>query len=361
MNEGGATTPVARPVAFYLPQYHPIPLNDAQYGEGFTEWTHVRAARPLFRGHRQPVVPGELGYYDLRDDEVREAQARLATAYGIEAFLYWHYWSEGQRLLERPFEEVLASGRPDFGFCLAWANHDWRPIGDRNGPVLFEQRYGDDAEIDRHFAALEPAFHDRRYVTVDGAPLFYFFRPAEVPDLGRFCDRWRVLAQRSGLAGVHFVGQHRGAGDAPFDGVFGSVLDGVVPASPFPNGGRTLPRRLVDRVRGGPKIADHGDLVRFFPAPVAGAKESYPCVVPNWDATPRWGRQAEVLHNEQPANVRRLMEKAIDQVRPLPPEHRLVFIKSWNEWAEGNHLEPDERHGLAFLAAIRDAVEQASR
>ena len=186
-----------RLIAFYLPQFHPEPANDGHHGPGFTEWVHVAGARPLFRGHQQPVLPGELGFYDLRVPEVREAQAALARQYGISAFCWWHYWSLGRRLLERPFREVLESGEPDFPFCLGWANHGWAT--DRSGApesIVVAQEYGGDDDHARHFAALEPAFHDPRYVRVGGAPLFYLFRPREVPDLPALVARWTKLAHR---------------------------------------------------------------------------------------------------------------------------------------------------------------------
>ena len=153
-------TKKARLIAFYLPQFHPIPENDKWWGKGFTEWISVTTAKPLFRGHRQPLIPGELGYYDLRLPEVRNAQAQLAQEYGIEGFCYWHYWLGGRkRLLERPFEEVLRSGQPDFPFCLAWANHDWKGVffGAKNR-LLIKQEYPGKDDYIEHFYAMLNAF-----------------------------------------------------------------------------------------------------------------------------------------------------------------------------------------------------------
>src|SRR5437879_9338189 len=149
----------ARLIAFYLPQFHPIPENDAWWEPGFTEWTNVVRARPLFRGHRQPDLPTDLGFYDLRVAETRAAQAQLAAAHGIEAFCYWHYWFAGRRMLERPFDEVLRSGRPDFRFCLGWANQTWSGVW-HGAPeqVLIEQTYPGEEDDRRHFAAVLPAF-----------------------------------------------------------------------------------------------------------------------------------------------------------------------------------------------------------
>jgi len=195
----------ARVIAYYLPQYHPIPENDAWWGRGFTEWTNVAKARPLFRGHYQPHIPADLGFYDLRVPEVREAQAEMARAYGIEGFCYWHYWFAGKRLIERPFAEVLESGKPDFPFCLAWANQTWTGIwhgaSDR---VLIEQTYPGPDDHAAHFRALLPAFRDDRYLKVDGKPMFAILQPADLT--AQVLPQWRDLATAAGLKGFHFVG-----------------------------------------------------------------------------------------------------------------------------------------------------------
>lgn len=342
----------SRALAFYLPQFHPIPLNDEIYGRDFTEWTHVRAAQPLFRGHEQPVVPGELGHYDLRDPALRHRQAELAATHGIEGFVYWHYWSLGDRLLERPFQEVVSSGAPDFGFCVGWANSHWRRIGtdQSEGPILFEQRYSP-ADDERHFAALETAFHDRRHLTVDGKPLMFIFRPADVTDLAGTCERWRTLALASGLPGLHIVGQGRRETGASLQQL--AALDGIVPVDVFPRSGRSLYARLRDRRSAGPARAPHAALLdEFLVDQPALPVESYPCVVTNWDNTPRTGREGLVLTDSSPATVAALTRRAAASVADRPRERRLIFLKSWNEWAEGNYLEPDARWGTARLEAI---------
>src|SRR5437868_1792945 len=186
----------ARLLALYLPQFHPIPENDRWWGAGFTEWTNVAGARPLFRGHEQPHLPGELGFYDLRLPEVRAAQSQLAADHGLEAFIYWHYWfGEGKQLLERPFQEVLLSGEPDFPFCLAWANQSWSGVWyGRSDRLLIEQRYPGGADDLRHFYSVLPALTDARDVRVDNKPVFFVFRPQECPNIARFADLWRSLA-----------------------------------------------------------------------------------------------------------------------------------------------------------------------
>ena len=207
-----------RAIAFYLPQYHPTKENDEWWGKGFTEWTNVAKARPLFKGHIQPHIPADLGFYDLRLSESREAQAALAQKYGIEGFCYWHYWfGNGKRLLERPFNEVLKSGKPDFPFCLAWANHSWmKKLWDPNATfkdkLLMEQTYPGDDDIKAHFYTVLPAFQDKRYITVNGCPLFLIYAPLDYKEVSRFIEMWRSLALQNGLKGIYFVGQ----GGMPF-------------------------------------------------------------------------------------------------------------------------------------------------
>ena len=195
-----------RAIAFYLPQFHPIPENDEWWGKGFTEWTNTAKAKPLFPGHYQPHVPADLGFYDLRLTETRIAQAEMAAEYGIEGFCYWHYWFAGKRLLEHPFSEVMQSGKPNFPFCLGWANDTWSGIwhGAPNR-ILIEQTYPGLEDYKNHFNSLLSAFTDDRYITVDGKPVFLIYKPHKLPDPIQFTDYWRELAHQAGLKGLHFI------------------------------------------------------------------------------------------------------------------------------------------------------------
>lgn len=196
-----------RAIAFYLPQYHPIPENDEWWGKDFTEWTNVRKNKPLFPGHLQPKIPGELGYYDLRDAAARQAQADLARSAAISGFCYWHYWFEGERLLERPFNEVMQTGKPDFPFCLGWANESWAGVWHGNPEhILKQQNYPGAEDEQRHFEWLTPAFHDPRYLRIDDKPIFYVYKPRSIPECRRFVDHWQNLAVKAGLKGVYFIG-----------------------------------------------------------------------------------------------------------------------------------------------------------
>lgn len=244
---------VALLIAFYLPQYHTIPENDEWWGPGFSEWTNVAASRKMFPGHQQPSIPGELGFYDLRFPETREAQATLARDHGIGAFCYWHYWfGNGKRLLERPFAEVLSSGKPEFPFCLAWANESWSgPLyGAPKGRLLLEQKYPGLEDYKRHFEVVLPAFRDPRYVKIDGKPVFLVYKPELVPDAQEFIELWQSMAKNSGLQGMYFIG----IGTEDFDprkyGFDASVLNEprpVVLSQP-----PSLPDKLFRRLTGRP-------------------------------------------------------------------------------------------------------------
>jgi len=360
----------ARLIALYLPQFHPIPENDAWWGPGFTEWTNTRKARPLFVGHYQPHVPAELGYYDLRDSAVREAQAALAQQHGIEAFCYYHYWFAGRRLLERPFNEVLASGKPDFPFCLCWANETWSGVW-HGAPdrVLIEQTYPGGDDHAAHFAALLPAFRDPRYVRVDGKPFFAIYRPMHVPRVAAALRQWRDLARKAGLPGLHFVGVETDQypdwrpADHGFDASFrANVPQRWIPwRRPVAKIARQT-RKWIQRGVGSRTPAWVAPIYRYrdvclpFVAGPFDGQRRYPSVLPNWDNTPRSGIDGVVVHESTPALFRLQLRKALDLVGDLPREERIVVVKAWNEWAEGNHLEPDRRDGRAYLDVVREEV-----
>ncbi len=349
----------ARAVAFYLPQFHPIPENDDWWGKGFTEWTNVTRARPLFRDHAQPDLPGELGFYDLRLDESRVAQAELASAHGIEAFCYWHYWFAGRRLLARPFDEVLASGRPDFPFCLAWANQSWtgtwHAAPDR---VLVEQTYPGPDDDRAHFDAVLPAFRDNRYLRVGGCPVFYVFRPEQLPDPRGFTHRWREFADAAGLAGLYLVAEVSdllGRGPLVSDpGALGFDA-GVYVRIPADMSASAVARmRLRRKIRRGPEVYPYAAEPIEPSAVVKG--RVLPCVYPNWDNTPRSGRGGLALTGASPERFRAHLRRAVERVSSVPAAERFVFVKSWNEWAEGNHVEPCARFGRGYLDALGDEL-----
>lgn len=353
-----------RLVAFYLPQYHPIPENDEWWGGGFTEWTNVAKAKPLFKGHYQPHVPADLGFYDLRLPETRVAQADMARKYGVEAFCYYHYWFAGHRLIERPFNEVLASGEPDFPFCLCWANQTWSGIwhGEPNR-VLIEQTYPGMEDHRRHFETLLPAFFDRRYLKVDGKPLFMVYCPKELPDSPRVLEFWRELATKAGLPGLFFVGEYwQPDWDPKPYGYDAAVTIGLwtwrYKWASWDQPVKKV-REKVNQLSGRPRVYLYEKIIDHLVAEPIPGIENFPCVIPNWDNTPRSGRNGLVLHDSTPELFRRQLRKALDRMRDVPREHRIVFVKSWNEWAEGNHMEPDLKFGLRYLEVLREELLEA--
>lgn len=345
-------TPKARLLAYYLPQYHPIPENDTWWGKGFTEWHNVARARPLFENHQQPHLPADLGFYDLRLPEVRIAQAEMARDFGIEGFCYWHYWFGGKRLLERPFQEVLHTHEPDFPFCLAWANQSWSGIW-HGAPekILMEQTYPGPEDDKAHFKAVLEAFKDPRYMTVNGCPLFILFRPQEHPFLKIFIERWRELAHKAGLKGLYFVSVSWSHEWRPESYGF----DAAAPNN-FNHLWNLVQEGSIPNVRQDPLVIRYRDAVANLTPPLRSDFVEFPSVFPNWDNTPRAGIRGRVFADTGPDLLKEYLENALRQVESRPMDERIIFLKSWNEWAEGNYLEPDTRNGYANLEAIRQVI-----
>ena len=383
----------ARVFAYYLPKFHPIPENDRWWGEGFTEWTNVRKAKVLFKGHDQPRVPTELGYYDLRDSDVRERQAELARWAGVEAFCYWHYWfGKGRELLERPFREVLASGKPDFPFCLAWANHSWTNAtwegarGTRKVQMLMEQRYEGEEDYRAHYESVLPAFRDKRYVRVDGKPLFVVFDALKFPDVGKFMELWRGWATQDGLGGVHFVAISENSSSfredetgnwirtiprtdntaevfAPlfrrgFDAVnsLGKRRAEMLVRGRF----RRLADILLKKARLNVRAThyDYRKIMEQFYTSEDSRENVYPTLLPQWDRSPRTGKATDIYAGGNPEAFKASVENALRLIGGKSPEHRILFLRSWNEWAEGNYVEPDKTFGRGYLEALRSAVQE---
>ncbi|WP_300597095.1 glycoside hydrolase family 99-like domain-containing protein [Niabella sp.] len=353
-------------LAFYLPQYHPIPENDEWWGKGFTEWTNVTKARPLFKGHRQPVFPGELGYYDLRVAKVREAQAKIAREHGVYGFIYYHYWfGNGKQLLERPLKEVIASGTPDFPFCVCWANETWSGIW-HGAPdkILIQQKYPGDEDIVQHFDCLIRLFEDPRYIRVNGLPLFMIYDGVRLPDSKSYTDKLRAEATRRGLGGLYILASNINADNwdftaAGFDGKV-SYAYNKAQYRLMKKSRQQLPKKvgrffrrmfLGSSYRGVTRI-DQRTLVKS----IRFEKQSgdiYPMVLPNWDNTPRSGHNGLVIENTTPELFGAQIQKAVDYINSREMSDQFVILKSWNEWAEGNYVEPDAVHGYAYLDVLK--------
>jgi hypothetical protein len=348
-------------IAFYLPQFHPTTENSVWWGEGFTEWTNVAKAKSLFTGHYQPFLPSDLGFYDLRCAESRQQQATLASQYGITGFCYWHYWFGGRRILERPFNEVLDSKRPDFPFCLGWANQTWS--GTWHGApekILIEQTYPGIEDHLAHFEYLASAFSDSRYIKIDGRPLLYIFRPEDLPDPRAWSVAINKFMRSRGLGGVFLIGEisdllgkgpkARNADEYGFDAMTYMRLPAKTAKLDVLK--MRFQRKFLKQPERYPITRDLCE----FPSSV-NPQSTYPCVYSNWDNTPRSGVRGLVVDGSSPITYARHLKQALDIANRNQPDYPVVFIKSWNEWAEGNVLEPSAKFGRSFLEAHKSVIE----
>ena len=360
----------ARVIAYYLPQYHPIPENDKYWGKGFTEWTNVAQAKPLFRGHEQPRIPADLGFYDLRMPEVREQQAKLAREAGIEGFMYWHYWfGSGKELLERPFNEVVESGKPDFPFCLGWANHDWSTRTWNKSKVyvntmIAKQTYPGDEDIILHFNTYLKAFKDPRYMKIDGRLIFVVFSPMEVPNMKRHIELWNKLAKENGLPGFYFIGCLKSRTDS-FEGIMSQGFDGINErnlwrAEKNAIGSKWI-RRMRNYLRKKGAIIDkykYSDITKNMGYEIDYEDNCFPTIQPNYDRTPRAGKKATIYYASTPELFKKHVIDILKYVKNKKDDHKVIFLKSWNEWGETNYLEPDIKWGHSYLDALREALTE---
>lgn len=357
----------ARVIGLYLPQFHPTPDNDLWWGKGFTEWTNVAKAKPRFKGHYQPKIPADLGFYDLRVPEVREAQAELAREAGVEGFCYYHYWfGNGKQELERPFNEVLESGKPDFPFCLCWANESWHgKFWNKEGnmiskKMLVEQLYLGEEDNEKHFYSLLKAFKDKRYITVDGKLLFMIFRPYAFPNIQQFIIQWNKLAVENGLNGFYFVGQTPNASD--IEPILNLGLDAVnmcrlkthEQRSPFSKYKAMFYNRILHRTN----VYPYSEMVKILIGEEERQDNVFPCIIPNWDYTARSSNGGYVYDGSTPALFKEHCINVFAHLEEKEDEHKIVFIKSWNEWGEGNYMEPDLKFGKGYIRALREALEE---
>lgn len=379
----------ARVIAFYLPQYHPVPVNDRYWGKGFTEWTNVAKAKPLFRHHYEPRIPADLGFYDLRLPEVREEQAELAKEAGVEGFCYWHYWfGNGEEVLERPLDEVIRSHKPDFPICVGWANHSWTTAtwtnvkGKQEKKYIFKQEYNGEEDYKRHFLRLLPVFQDPRYIHVEGKLLFLIFDLKSFPDFPLFKQVWTRLAEENGLPGFYFVAhantvdiesvhdlmQARNldvfASDA-IDHYLNSGVDAVETlnlqyaeiktkgllhkalSSEF----RKLKHPVLEKY-------DYGKIVKNYYIARNCESNVFPEILVGNDRSPRAGRRAIIYDRATPEKFYEGAKKAISLVQGKDADHRVIFLNSWNEWGEGAYMEPDQRYGKGFIKALYKALKE---
>jgi glycosyltransferase involved in cell wall biosynthesis/SAM-dependent methyltransferase len=343
-------------IALYLPQFHRIPENDAWWGEGFTEWTNVRRGKRQFWGHYQPHVPHpDIGYYDLTDPGVMEKQAQLARQFGIHGFCFYYYWFNGRRLLEMPTDRLLASGSPNFPFCFCWANENWTRRWDgEEREVLMGQEHSYESD-ERFIRDILPALRDRRYIRINGRPLLAVYRPGLLPDAKATFAHWRNVCREEGLGEIYLVGFK--AFDLREPEPFG--MDAAVEFPPhhckvMKSDYSELP--VSNDFCG--EIYDYRKIAENFVTHSTDDFTLFPGVMPSWDNTARMRNQGTIWVHSNPQIYCHWLHRAVLRTRRhANPDERLIFINSWNEWAEGAHLEPDEMHGYAWLNATRLALE----
>ena len=367
-----------RPIAIYLPQFHPVPENDAWWGKGFTEWTNVTKAKPLFKGHYQPHLPTDLGFCDLRVPEVREAQADLAKQYGIHGFCYYHYWFNGKRILERPFQETFESGKPDFPFMLCWANENWTRTWDgKESNILLEQNYSEE-DYRKHIQSLIPYFKDPRYIRIDGKPVFAIYKTQKIPNIQTLLSIWRAEAAREGME-LYLC---RFETDSSNKKEFSEGFDAAVEFQPhggianyvdrfwlrklwrekqlsFENLVISLRYRYNKLVKAKGLVIDYKKFIRIVKAfrPDEGYKR-YRGVTPGFDNTARKRSNYFLLKNATPEVFGAWVDETLSDFKPYSKEENLFFINAWNEWAEGNHLEPCVKWGRQYLEELKKNIER---
>ena len=359
----------ARVIAFYLPQYHPTDNNNKWWGEGFTEWTNVAKAKKMYPGHYQPKIPADLGFYDLRMPQVYEQQAQLAREAGIEGFCYYHYWfSANHQELDLPFRNVVESKTPDFPFCLCWANESWyskfwNKDGSASKQLLAEQQYLGADDNTTHFYALLDAFKDERYMKVDGRLLFLIYNPFTFEKFEEFKTQWNQLAIENDLPGFYFVAQTLYA--ERIDEVLAMGYDGVNHCHRLDNTTRyKFLRRVlnvVKRVVKIPFIIPYKTAIKNVVDSQDYNKNVFPTMMPNWDHTPRSNDGGSVLHNSTPELFQEHAKDILRTTIDKPQSHKIVFLKSWNEWGEGNYMEPDLKYGKGFIKALRNALNSYNK
>lgn len=357
-------------IALYLPQFYPFPENDKWWGKGFTEWTNVGKAKPMFKGHYQPRVPADLGYYDLRLPIIREQQAAMARQAGIYGFCYWHYWfGNGKRLMWEVFDEVLKTGTPDFPFCLGWANHSWYAknwnIRDTKGKdrLLIEQKYQGEKDYRMHFDYVLQAFRDKRYIKIDGKPLFYIYDSHALPE--DFISKWDKWVREEGFPkGIYFVASAWYNEDENmylykgYSAVIKSRLQSYYK--------QNIAMNILGHIRNYVNtnllhrfgnIPLYKDVIDYLVDEKDDSKECViPTIVPNFDHSPRSGRFGLIYHESTPELFAQHVRKALNVVRHK--KNPIIWLKSWNEWGEGNYMEPDLRFHTGYVDALKKCLDK---
>lgn len=343
-----------KPIAFYLPQFHPIPENNKWWGEGFTEWVNVKRAYPMFSGHYQPHEPGELGYYDLVDDkDVQRKQIEVAKRYGIYGFCYYYYWFNGKRLLEKPLDRILGDQTLDFPFCICWANETWSRRWDGSEHEVLMQQVHNSESDEKFILDVIPILKDPRYICVNGAPLLLIYRIDLFDDPENTIKVWKKICAEHGLPNIHVSMVQSFSAHNP-------LMRGCDSATEFPPHNQKSSSNTGSVEGLNPdfdgKIFDYKDYV----ARAMNTRKSnflhFRGAMLGWDNTARRLTKAMIYKNAEPEEYKKLLLSIADFTSRMSKDERLIFINAWNEWAEGTHLEPDMKYGDAYLQATRDAL-----
>ena len=357
-----------RIIAFYLPQFHPIPENDEWWGKGFTEWTNVGKAKPLFWGHKQPKVPTDLGYYDLRLSETYDEQVKLAKEAGVYGFCFWHYYfGDGKQLLEKPLQRIVQSKQNDFPFCLGWANESWEKKlwnKDSSGnTVLIEQKYNGFQDYKTHFEIIKPMIQDSRYINIDGKPLFFIYRPDKIPNCKEFIYYWRRFIKESLKKDFHFIAQAT-ENETNFSKYFEMGFDSIY-SNRVQAGAKWLQSNIFNTIKytvcrflGLPRLVDFRDVIKKAVNDMDKSENIYPGIICGWDHTPRSGRKGYVYYNFSIPLFKKHIKNILDLVKNKNDEHKIIFLKSWNEWGEGNFMEPDIEFKKEKILALKEVLSR---
>lgn len=352
-----------RIIAINLPQFHPFKENDEWWGKGFTEWTNVTKALPRFKGHYQPHLPTETGFYDLRLPEAREMQADMAKKYGIYGFCYYHYWFNGHRLMNRPLDDIIHTGKPDFPFMLCWANENWtRNWAGGYKDILIEQKYSEDDDKKHIRFLCENFFNDARYITVNNKPVFVIYKPQDFPNIKHTINIWRDIAKEYKIELYLAFMMRR---DIDCQHYLKCGFDSVIDFQPmsYINEYQKLHNNHINSLlfkffkKEYNLIFDYNNYVDFCIKKPFPNFKFYPGITPGWDnSCRRIGQHFMAFKNANPYKFEEWLKSIIEKFNPYSPNENFIFINAWNEWAEGNHMEPDIKWGNKFLQATKNVI-----
>ena len=344
-------------IAYYLPQFYEIEFNNNYWGKGYTEWTATANAKPLFKGHYQPHIPADLGFYNLLMPETQVAQAEMAKKYGIDGFCYWHYWfGKGATIMEKPLENMLNNKEIDIPFCLAWANHSWH--NPKTKEIILEYKdYGQQDAI-QHFKYLLPAFLDKRYIKIDDKPVFILFAPPLIDNLDDFISLWNRLAIDAGFKGMYFIGSAQTTDRIREYRKTKLNAINTIHLEDFKYH-RSFLKNVCKRWFMHYNIATYTEASEYFITQEESSEDVIPTIIAGWDHSPRTSGKGLILTGYTPKTFESHVKTALKVVSKK--QNKMCFIKSWNEWGEGNHLEPDLKYGLAFLKTLNLVKQQYSQ